>query len=125
MYYYFLGMHWFWWVFWILLWMVFFSFMMPMSRSTYRELQSPLQLLKGDMQEERSRARSNEERRGKLLRDEGVSRDIAVVQRPQSKKIRGPLNCPTKSPRIVINRVRQQISAAASSPATAQRGLQS
>ena len=46
MYYYFWGMHWSWWAFWILLWMVFFSFMIPMRRTTYREMQSPLQLLK-------------------------------------------------------------------------------
>jgi putative membrane protein len=45
MYYYFWGMHWFWWFFWILLWIIFFSFLMPVSRVTYRQMQSPLQLL--------------------------------------------------------------------------------
>ena len=43
--YYFWGMHWGWWFFWMFLWMLFFSFMAPMRRSTYRQMQSPLQLL--------------------------------------------------------------------------------
>ena len=40
---YYWGMHGYWWFFWVFLWMLFFSFMMPMRRSTYRQLQSPLQ----------------------------------------------------------------------------------
>ena len=58
MYYYFGGMHWIWWIFWVFFWMLFLSFMMPMRRSTYREMQSPLQLLKGDMPPAKSQARS-------------------------------------------------------------------
>ena len=42
---FFWGMHWYWWFFWILLWALFFSFMMPVRRTTYRQMQSPLQLL--------------------------------------------------------------------------------
>jgi putative membrane protein len=43
--YYFWGMHWYWWFFWVFLWIVFFSFTTPMRRTTYRQMQSPLQLL--------------------------------------------------------------------------------
>jgi putative membrane protein len=46
--------------------------MMPMSRSTYRELQSPLQLLKRRYAGGEITSEEYEERRGKLLRDEGV-----------------------------------------------------
>ena len=31
--------------FWVFLWILFFSFMMPIRRTTYRQMQSPLQLL--------------------------------------------------------------------------------
>lgn len=47
--YYFGGIHAYWWVFWVFLWIMFFSFMMPVRRTTYRQMQSPLQLCKGDM----------------------------------------------------------------------------
>ena len=46
--YYWAGMHAYWWIFWVILWMLFFSFMMPVRRSnwaSYREMQTPLQLL--------------------------------------------------------------------------------
>jgi putative membrane protein len=72
MYYYLWGMHWFWWVFWVLLWMIFFSFLMPIRRSTYRELQSPLQLLKRRYAAGEITSEEYEERRAKLLRDESV-----------------------------------------------------
>jgi len=52
------GMHGYWWFFWIFLWILFFSFMMPMRRTTYRQMQSPLQLLQKDMRPERSQARN-------------------------------------------------------------------
>jgi hypothetical protein len=55
---YYWGMHWYWWFFGVLLWMLLFSFMMPMRRSTYRQMQSPLQLLQRDMQPGRSQARN-------------------------------------------------------------------
>jgi putative membrane protein len=72
MYYYFWGMHWFWWMFWVLLWMVFFSFMMPMRRTTYREMQSPLQLLQRRYAAGEITSEEYEERRAKLLRDAKV-----------------------------------------------------
>ena len=33
------GMHGYWWFFWIFLWILFFSFMMPVRRTTYRQMQ--------------------------------------------------------------------------------------
>jgi len=46
--FYWFGMHAYWWIFWVILWMLFFSFMMPVRRSSwvgYRDFQTPLQLL--------------------------------------------------------------------------------
>ena len=68
--YYFWGMHWFWWIFWIFLWILFFSFMMPVQRSTYRLMQSPLQLLLQNRFAGGEITRDEyEERRAILLRD--------------------------------------------------------
>jgi putative membrane protein len=72
MYYNFWGMHWFWGIFWVLLWMVFFSFMMPMRRTTYREMQSPLQLLQRRYAAGEITSEENEERRAKLRWDAKV-----------------------------------------------------
>jgi putative membrane protein len=72
MYYYFWGMHWFWWIFWVFLWIMFLSFMMPMRRTTYREMQSPLQLLKRRYAAGEITSEEYEERRAKLLRDANV-----------------------------------------------------
>jgi putative membrane protein len=69
MYYYFGGMHWIWWIAWIFFWMLFLSFMTPMRRSTYREMQSPLQLLKRRYAAGEITSEEYEERRAKLLRD--------------------------------------------------------
>jgi putative membrane protein len=69
MYYYFWGMHWVWWFFWILLWIIFFSFMMPVRRITYRQMQSPLQLLQRRYAAGEISSEEYEERRAKLLRD--------------------------------------------------------
>jgi putative membrane protein len=52
--------------------MIFFSFLMPIRRSTYRELQSPLQLLKRRYAAGEITSEEYEERRAKLLRDESV-----------------------------------------------------
>ena len=52
--------------------MIFFSFMMPMRRSTYREMQSPLQLLKRRYAAGEITSEEYEERRAKLLRDANV-----------------------------------------------------
>ena len=67
--YYFWGMHWFWWIFWIFLWILFFSFMMPVQRSTYRLMQSPLQLLQNRFAGGEITRDEYEERRAILLRD--------------------------------------------------------
>ena len=72
MYYYFGGMHWIWWIVWIFFWMLFLSFMTPMRRSTYRERQSPLQLLKRRYAAGEITSEEYEERRAKLLRDANV-----------------------------------------------------
>ena len=63
------GMHLYWWFFWIFLWMLFFSFMRPMRRVAYRQLQSPMQLLQkryaaGDITSEQY-----EQQRTQFLRD--------------------------------------------------------
>jgi len=42
---YYWGMYFYWWFFWIFIWIVFFSFMTPMRRATYRGMQSPMQVL--------------------------------------------------------------------------------
>jgi putative membrane protein len=49
--------------------MVFFSFMMPVRRTTYREMQSPLQVLKRRYAAGEITSEEYEERRTKLLRD--------------------------------------------------------
>ncbi len=67
--YYFWGMHWGWWFFWMFLWMLFFSFMAPMKRSTYRQMQSPLQLLQKRYAAGEITGEDYDERRTKLLRD--------------------------------------------------------
>lgn len=67
--YYFWGMHGFWWIFWVFLWILFFSFMMPVRRSTYRLMQSPLQLLQTRYAAGEIPGAEYEERRATLLRD--------------------------------------------------------
>jgi putative membrane protein len=52
--------------------MVFFSFMIPMRRTTYREMQSPLQILKRRYAAGEITSEEYEERRAKLLRDANV-----------------------------------------------------
>jgi len=67
--YNFMGMYSYWWVFWVLIWIVFFLFMMPVRRTTYRQLQSPLQLLQRRYAAGEITSEEYEERRAKLLRD--------------------------------------------------------
>ena len=67
--YYYWGMHGYWWVFWIFLWILFFSFMMPVRRTTYRQMRSPLQLLQRRYAAGEITGEEYEERRTKLLRD--------------------------------------------------------
>jgi putative membrane protein len=63
------GMHAYWWFFWVLLWIVFFSFMMPVRRTTYSHLQSPMQVLQRRYANGEITSEEYEERRSKLLRD--------------------------------------------------------
>jgi putative membrane protein len=65
-------MRWLWWILWIRLWMLFFSFMMPMRWTTYLEMQSPLQLLKRRYAAGEITSEEYEERRAKLMRDANV-----------------------------------------------------
>jgi putative membrane protein len=67
--YNFMGMYSYWWIFWVLLWICFFSFMMPVRRTTYRQMQSPLQLLQRRYAAGEITSEEYEERRAKLLRD--------------------------------------------------------
>ncbi|MGF7180533.1 SHOCT domain-containing protein [Tunturiibacter psychrotolerans] len=70
MYYdYFFGMHAYWWFFWIVLWVLFFSIMMPMRRTTFRQMQSPMQLLQRRYAAGEITSEEYEERRAKFLRD--------------------------------------------------------
>ena len=71
-YYYLWGMHAYWWVFWFILWIMFFSFMMPVTRTTYRQLQTPLQLLQRRYAVGEITSEEYEERRTKLLRDNNI-----------------------------------------------------
>lgn len=59
-------------VFGILLWPSLFSFMMPMCRTTYREMQSPLQILQRRYAAGEITSEEYEERRAKLLREAKV-----------------------------------------------------
>jgi len=67
--YYYWGMHGYWWVFWFFLWIVMLSFWMPVRRTTYRQMQSPLQLLQRRYAAGEINSEEYEERRTKLLRD--------------------------------------------------------
>ncbi len=67
--YYFWGMHWYWWFVWVFIWMLFFSFMRPMRRSAYRQMQSPLHLLQRRYAAGEVTGEDYEERPTKLLRD--------------------------------------------------------
>jgi len=62
-------MHYYWWFFWIFLWVIFFSFMTPMRRATYREMRTPMQLLQRRYAAGGLTSDEYEERRTKLLRD--------------------------------------------------------
>jgi len=73
--YYWFGMHAYWWIFWIIIWMLFFSFLMPVRRSNwanYRAMQTPLQLLQKRYAAGEITSEEYEERRAKLLRDSKI-----------------------------------------------------
>jgi putative membrane protein len=62
-------MHAYWWGFWILIWVVYFSFFSSMRRVTYRKLQSPLQVLQQRYAAGQISSVEYEERHAKLIRD--------------------------------------------------------
>jgi putative membrane protein len=70
--YYFGGMHAYWWIFWFLLWILFLSFMIPVRRTTYQQMQSPLQVLQRRYAAGELTSEEYEERRTKLVRDASV-----------------------------------------------------
>jgi len=75
MYHYYWGMHAYWWIFWVVLWVLFFSSMMPVRRSTwasYQEMQTPLQLLQRRYAAGEITTQEYEERHARLLRDTTV-----------------------------------------------------
>jgi putative membrane protein len=63
------GMHMYWWFFWVLIWISFFSFWMPMRRVTYRQMQSPMQLLQRRYAAGEITSEQYEEQRAKFIRD--------------------------------------------------------
>ena len=70
--YYYGGMHAYWWIFWFLLWILFLSFMIPVRRTTYQQMQSPLQILQRRYAAGELTSEEYEERRTKLARDANV-----------------------------------------------------
>jgi len=66
---YFWGMHAYWWFFWVFLWILFFSFLMPVRRASYQVMQSPLQLLQKRYAAGEITKEEYEERRSVLMRD--------------------------------------------------------
>jgi len=87
--YYFWGMHGLWWIFWVFLWILFFSFMMPIRRTTYRQMQSPLQLLQRRYAAGETTGEEYEERRTKLLRDANMREGYRLgLEKPKTQTIR-------------------------------------
>ena len=66
---YYWGMHTYWWIWWFFIWLMFFSFFMPVRRNIYRQIQSPLQVLQARYAAGEITSEEYEERRAKLLRD--------------------------------------------------------
>ena len=66
---YYWGMHTYWWFWWLFIWIMFFSFFMPVRRHVYRQMQSPLQLLQARYAAGEITSEEYEERRAKLVRD--------------------------------------------------------
>jgi len=67
--YYYWGMHAYWWIWWVFIWIMFFGFFMPVRRTSYKLMQSPLQLLQARYAAGEITSDEYEERRTKLLRD--------------------------------------------------------
>jgi len=66
---YYWGMHTYWWLWWLFIWLMFFSFFIPVRRNVYRQIQSPLQLLRARYAAGEITSEEYEERLTKLLRD--------------------------------------------------------
>ena len=66
---YYWGMHAYWWFWWVFIWMLLLGFFVPVRRSSYRLMQSPLQLLQSRYAAGEITSEEYEERRAKLLRD--------------------------------------------------------
>lgn len=66
------GMHAYWWFFWILIWVVYFSFFSSMRRTTYRQMQSPLQMLQQRYAVGEITSEEYDERRAILVRDNKI-----------------------------------------------------
>jgi putative membrane protein len=62
-------MHAYWWFWWIFIWMMLLGFFVPVRRSNYRVMQSPLQILQARYAAGEITSEEYEERRSKLLRD--------------------------------------------------------
>lgn len=72
MYHYYWGMYGYWWIFWIFIWILLLVFLIPARRSmwtSYRQLETPLQLLQRRYAAGEITSEEYEERRTKLLRD--------------------------------------------------------
>ena len=66
---YYWGMHAYWWFWWIFIWMMLLGFFVPVRRSNYRVMQSPLHILQARYAAGEITSEEYEERRSKLLRD--------------------------------------------------------
>lgn len=77
--YYFWGMHGYWWVFWVFLWIMFFSFMMPMRRTLIGKCSHHYSSYKGDTPPAKSPARNTKNgepnSRGMPIRNRDISLD--------------------------------------------------
>ena len=73
MYYYdtpFFGMHLLWWVFWVILWVTFFSFLIPVPRRRWRDLrETPLEILQRRLARGEIDEPEYERRKAVLVRD--------------------------------------------------------
>ena len=84
---YFWGMHGCWWVFWFLVWISYFSFMMPMRRVLTGKCNRLYSSDKGDMPQGRSQARNTKSDEpnscGMPIQNRDISWTIVAVDRPE------------------------------------------
>ena len=68
------GMHMFWWVFWILMWVSFFSFLTPVPRRRWKNMQeSPQQVLLSRLARGEINEKEYESRKAVIDRDLGMT----------------------------------------------------